>query len=149
MPVWSSDCRDLRDVYDLYRDGATCRPEYLRVGLNLGDVVQPGWTIRDAAKVLMCVRGLCGLDTALAVENTHARAVAIDACGGWEAVVGKPIAEDVEGALFAVTWLETRILRVRCPSTGQVYHLHVPATMQTPTAARDWINRGVKTEMRS
>jgi hypothetical protein len=144
------DVADIVDIYDIYTDGATTRPDYLAGGQTIGDVVQPGWSIRDTALVIMCQRGLAGVDAALAVTNAHARAVALDACeGGWECVLGKPIAVDSEGKLFAVEWLETQILQLICPSTDEVYHLHVPAKMKTPTAARDWVNRGVKTEIRS
>lgn len=141
LEVLSADTADIADIADIRLDGAVIRTEYR-------ESAHPGLSATDRNLLALCRTGHGGADAAMRIENVHARVLAIDACGGWESVA-KVVHSDGEGDLLAAEWLSTRILRVRCPSTGQVYHLHVPATCRTATAARDWINRGVKTEVRS
>lgn len=149
VDVITDDIRDIQDVAYLYEDGATSRPDYVGGGQFIGDIVPPGWTIRDTAIVEMIKKKEVGIEAAMAVQNAHARAVAVDACGGWEKFVGKPVHEDAEGALYAVEWLATKILKVVCPSTKETYYLHVPAEMTTAKEARLWVNRGIKPELES
>ena len=54
-------------------------------------------------------------------------------------VTGYPEAEavDDEGELFLLD-RHTKVLKITCPSTDRVYHLGVPATMETPREARRW-----------
>lgn len=147
--VITDDIRDIRDVLYLYEDGATSRPDAVVKGETIGDVVPNGWSIRDAALVQMVRSGKIGIDGAMAVENAHARATAIDLCGGWKTVVGKPVHQDSEGSLYSLPWLATKVLEVVCPSTGETYYLHVPPEINTASEARKWVNRGIDAELES
>lgn len=48
-----------------------------------------------------------------------------------------PLAVDDEGELFQLDF-DTKVLKLTCPSTGRIYHLGVPSSMETPREARRW-----------
>lgn len=79
----------------------------------------------------------------MAIGNAMARAAAmaeLDAWGGVEKDA-KVIDKGPRGTLLAVEWLQQRLLRVVCPSTGQVYFLGVPAATMTVTEGQAFINK--------
>lgn len=146
VEVVTDDIRDIRDVHYLYADGATSRIDFFRRNPK-PDI--PGLSIRDTALLRLIASGEIGLDGALEIENAHARAAAVEAVGGWNEILGDPLASSENGDLYEAEWLETRILKVACPSTSQIYFLHVPKSCKNVASALAFVNRGLAPEISS
>jgi hypothetical protein len=83
---------------------------------------------------------------AMLIANTHTRAEVLADIDGWDDILAPEwlIEKTPRGELYAPEWLETRLLRVFCPSTGNAYVLGVGAKSATVAQALLEVNRGLK-----
>lgn len=76
---------------------------------------------------------------AMKCSDSMLRARLLDEVDGWRAILGKVVDHDPKhGTLHesADRSLTVRLLRVKCPSTGRIYVLRVPAALDRASAAR-------------
>jgi hypothetical protein len=83
-------------------------------------------------------------DAAMLIENVHIRAETLNECDGWNKLLDKltKVQSTPRGELYSADWLETNMLKVICPSTGQTYVLGVPSDKTTVDDALLFVNKG-------